>query len=174
MAGTLPLGQAVWLSARNLCGPPGLWGAGWGRAGSQAGRGLAVRLSEQLSLELAGGFRAFLSGGGGAGVLPHREEAAGTPGASSRCPTETSAGSEGWRMAHTQERSSVSAALNLCPERGPDPLADRLGVTGRQVEAVDSPEIEPTGPRAIPQTHPHDPQSWALRAGVFALRVSLW
>lgn len=77
-------------------------------------------------------------------------------------------------MAHTQERSSVSAALNLCPERGPDPLADRLGVTGRQVEAVDSPEIEPTGPRAIPQTHPHDPQSWALRAGVFALRVSLW
>lgn len=79
-------------------------------------------------------------GAAGAGALPHREEAAGAPGVSSRCPTETSAGSEVWRVARTQERSAVSAALNLCPERGPDPLADRLRVMGRQVEAVDTPE----------------------------------
>ena len=80
MEGTLPLGRAVPLSARTLCGPPGLC-VGWGSAGSQAGRGFTVRLSEQLSPELAWGLRAFLSGGSGGGeALPHREEAPGVPG----------------------------------------------------------------------------------------------
>ena len=96
--------------------------------------------------------------------MPHREEAAGAPGASSRCPTETRAGSEVWCVARNQERSSVSAALNLCPERGPDPLADRLRVTGRQVEAVDSPECRAHGGLGpYPKHSPQDPQSWALR-----------
>ena len=140
MAGTLPLGWAVWLSARSLCGPPGLCGGGG--AGQEARQEGALQSDSVSSCHRSWPGASGLSclGAVGAGVLPHREEAAGAPGASSRCPTETSAGSEVWRVARNQERSSVSAALNLCPKWGPDPLADRLRVTGRQMQAVDPPE----------------------------------
>lgn len=125
MEGTLPLGRTVPLSARTLCGPPGLC-VGWGRAGSQAGRGFAVRLSEQLSPELAWGLRAFLSGGGGRARHCHTEKRLlGCPAVSSHRPGETSAGPEVWRVAHSQERrelgiwgsSCLSNLPNLSPSR---------------------------------------------------------
>lgn len=110
------LGRAVWLSAE-FSGPPGLCGGGAGQ-GSQAGRGCAaaavVRLSEQLSLELAWGLSGLSCLGAGVGeALPHREEA-GVPGCVKPPPWRDHAGAEVWHVARTQERSLVSAALNLC------------------------------------------------------------
>ena len=139
-------GRAVPLSGRTLCGPPGLC-VGWGSAGSQAGRGFTVRLSEQLSPELAWGLRAFLSGGGGRARHCHTEKRLlGCPAVSSHRPGETSAGPEVWRVAHSQERSLVSAALNLCPARGPVPLADRLRVTAGRRRLWTHRNVDPTGP----------------------------
>lgn len=65
---------------------------------------------------------------------------------SSHHPGETSAGPEVWRVAHSQERSLVSAALNLCPAQGPVPLADRLRVTAGRGRLWTHRNVEPTGP----------------------------
>lgn len=84
--------------------PRPVCGVGWQEARQEGA--LQSDSAEQLSLELAWGLRAFLSGGVRQGeALPHREEAAGVPGCVKPPPWRDHAGAEVWHVARTQERS---------------------------------------------------------------------